>query len=622
MNKYIKLLVLTIISVLISFSFIKLYTEYSEYKFLSNLREESYAFRFDYTLSEQLDEQENLENLNNYLTEYDLVLYRYEYVNTPRLSYYSTNTLSDFASEIANYQQDCKYKCIEINEIQSSDLNVSMTFSIYGSNKEALEQMEINIPNLINISKINDQDVNLQSDIEFIITEYRIYFVIELLLIFSLIFILYLDFLKTIDRVILHATYGYDFSSYIKYFYKNYVLSSYLYVIISSMICTLIFQRSLQSLILITVLHAFTLVLISIIILIITMFVYRNIKRSTKYNVVNLSITFISMITTVFIILATSLLSTFARNAIYYNNTSTADKLLGDYYSVHFNQNIDMNTQFILGGELLDNYDAYTVTYIEKDLEAQLPNSLLYVGQNFLKNNQQIKHLDGTDIIIDNYSKVYVLVANKELDLSFYNDSDLFEIIYVTDNNNKYNTFNPLIPYTTLDNTIIEVVFNPPLVSNVFLKASNKEEAIEIFETVYAKYGVDEQIEVSSAQVSSVNDSANVKFTSSLIASILSILSLGLISTFYVMLIFTKYKRKIVLAHIYGYNYLKVFSHLFKEIIVVVILAVMVIIFIFDVSKCEYLILLSLFVIMILIMYAKFRSLLKSSTINFIKGEM
>ncbi len=624
MNKYIKWLMLTIITVLITIAFTKVFVDYSEYKFLSKLNENETYIRFEFFIDDRIDEEETIRVFNEYLIENNLAVHAFDY-ESKDLVYYNPTSNEEFESVLEEYE--CNYDCFGLKELELSDLTVNKAFFIYG-NKEFTNDIENHIPSALRL----DTEEYQVTDNSYFIAEYQIYFVIVLLLIFSLILTYYLDFLKTIEKLILHSIYGYDFLDFFKQFCKKNVLLTYGYVVSSSVVFIFFMQRTIDSVIAILLLHLLIITTVLVILLALAFLVYKNIASNVKYNVVNFSIISSSVIFCTFIIMCISLLTTFTNNLVFYNASSTSYEFLSDYYQVEFNQNIELEKQLAIGEDLVNNYDGEFVFFIDNNMR-ELPDEIseeefykfvpktnvLQVDSHFLSRNPQIKNLDGSEIVITNQEKGYVLVGDKGLDISYYEGLDFYEIIYVEDDGAKYNTFSPLTPHTTLDESVIEIWFDPPLDSNVNIHASSLEEAIDIFKEVYVSNGVEIEPKVYSAGDSQFVDSGYTKLMSSLIAIIIASICLGVVSSFYALLIFKKYNRKIMLTHIYGQGKLRM---LFKEVAVVYLLSILILILWFNIGLTEIIIIVVLMIILILVMYYQFRKLITKSIVSFVKGEM
>lgn len=622
MDKKFKLTLLILISILISQSFTKIYTDFKQYKFLSSFESNATVIRFDYSLKETINEDKSIEKLNQYLIDNNFILFNFKNYPNNIFEYYSPTNIDKWNNKIEEYKSKCGPSCFTTRQMSYKDLNVSGSYSITGENKISHNDISNNIPYLIVVDEIQD-DVHAISDTAYFINEYKLYILLEILIIFSIIFIFYFDFFKELDKIILYSIYGYSFISFLKYFFKNRFLIPYSFLVMLSTILFIIRQKTLESFFAIVILNILIFCSITLILVPLKFLVFNNIRKKLKYNILYFSVAFSSIILSIFIVLAVSLLSTLKYNFEIKNNIETSNNVLDNYYQVEFDQSINFEDQILMSETLLNEYNATSIQFIEQGIDPSSGSkNKLVVDKFFLEDNPQIKNINGSDIILDNESKVYILTTGDELDFSYFKTQDIFEIIYVTDDGRKYNTFDLFIPYTELNETLIEVIQEYPLISNVYLQASSENEAIKVYQDIYSKYNVETRPIIHKVTYDSFEDELQVKTKSSIYATILSILCIVIATSFYTLLIFTKYKTKIILSYIYGYNKIVIFKNLICEIAIVFSFAFVTLFFIFNISIFEYAILLLIFIFEIILMYFSVQKLLKKSVINFIKGEI
>lgn len=625
MNNKIKYILLIFIAILIAQSFSKVYVDYNQYKFLSNFESNSYTIRFNYNLDERIEEEKVISDLTNYLKENNIIMYSFEYTSYPVFSYYNPSNIDEWDKVIKEYSNECKHNCIEINTLTYEDLSVNSTYGIVSYDADLNIEELTSLSNVVVIGYENGEEHNdehVESDMNFFIEEYKIYALTSILLIISLVFIFYLDLFKTIDKLRLYSIYGYPFKIFYNEFFKKSFLYSYILLFTVSSILFTVNHKTIDSLFFIVMLNLVIFIIVTLVLTLLSMIIYNNVKNQVKYNILSLSIIFMSIVISFFIITTVSLLSIFIYNLGVYNDTNISNNITSNHYKVTFDQNIDLDTDLSMSETLLNDYGAISIQFIPEGTNPSFGNNnVLIVDENFLKNNIQIKNEDGTAIDITDDSKYYVLTTSDNVGDYYINNPDGFKILKVIDDGRDYNTYDPFIPYTKLENTTIEIQKDVPLLSNLYLKADSQKDAQKIYSEVYALYGVEVKPNVYPVSFNYFENDAKIKVQNSMHALILTIICIVIGTLFYTFIIFTKYRYKIVLAHIFGYSTAVCFKFLIKEIFAVFLSSIIILMVLFKISIFEYVILINVLLLELIFIYINYRILLRKSVVNFIKGD-
>ncbi len=626
MKKRWKLLLVLILSIVGSISFTKVIADYHNYKFVNGITDNSEMIHF-IIYEESIDSEKVKEDFLKVLSENDLTLISIGTTHGQVINYYNFDAEGNFLKMKEDYQTRCDYKCFELVEKEKGDLRLELIYFVYGENLEGAFDDLNTVDFLSFINDNHDEEYDNHetvSPVKMFLDYYLLYLVITGLSIFSLFFLIFLETISKIKEIQLQSMFGYSFKTFFVKFVLKLMMTIFIPYFIFLIIGSYLYSRSPSIVSTLVLIQLLIMIISFILILCFSKGFYTNISKKFMYGFSKIFISIMSIIIIIFTVVTISLSLFAIESSIKLRNQLLVSDNLEKYYKVDYSVEYSNEIGIEMSNELIDKGEASYYSY--EFIDSITPNAYLFhVDKYFFDKHSDIFLNSDEKINLDalydeSYGCVYFAIPEIYQDEKFENEEEC-KLYEIKNNNKEYLTYDVDTPNFTLYDTIIKYTGDYYGFSNIIINASSEEKAKQIVLDVYNKYDVRDTPNVREAFLPSFREGAIEEAKSSISALLFSLISLIIATSFYIQLIFMKYKDEIMLSTIYGYSKKIVMKRPIQELLITNI-SVFIIILLITKSLLGVITYFVLIIVQFIIMFIRTNNLIKSNLVEYLKGEL